>query len=398
MTASVLTINGGSSSIKCALYTTGDSPKRIASGKVERVGTSESLLQVVEADGKPQRRPVAAQTHEQALNHFCSWLSERRLQDEIIAVGHRIVHGGPNYFETQRITPEVICELQRLSPLDPEHLPAEIALVQASQQRFPQVPQFACFDTAFHHDLPRVAQLLPIPRQYESQGIRRYGFHGLSYAFLTQELERIAGTEAARGRVILAHLGNGASMAAVRAGKCLETTMGLTPTAGLVMGTRTGDLDPGLLIHFMRDEHMDAEQIDHLVNHQAGLLGVSGISADMRDLMARQANEVPAAEAVSLFCYHARKWVGALATVLGGIDTLVFSAGIGENAPEVRARICEGLEFLGIHLDHDQNDSGAAVISTPQSPCTVRVIRTDEELMILREVQRRLGESHALPK
>jgi acetate kinase len=213
-----------------------------------------------------------------------------------------------------------------------------------------------------------------------------------------QELERIAGAKTARGRVILAHLGNGASMAAVQDGKCLETTMGLTPTAGLVMGTRTGDLDPGLLVHLMRDQQMNAEQIDKLVNHQSGMLGVSGSSADMRDLMAKETSDVRAAEAVELFCYHARKWIGALAAVLGGVETLVFSGGIGENSAEVRERICTGLEFLGIQLDRDQNTAGADVISKIRAACTVRVIRANEELMILRDVQRLLKASREHPK
>lgn len=394
MTSRILTINGGSSSVKCALYSAGDVPKRIASGNVERVGTSESQIRVALEGSKPQTRPIEARTHEQALDRFCSWLSEYHLIENIIAVGHRIVHGGPNYSETQAITPEVVRELQRLSPLDPEHLPAEILLVQASQRRFVGVPQFACFDTAFHHHLPRVAQILPIPRQYAPHGIRRYGFHGLSYAFLMQELARIAGAEVARERVILAHLGNGASMSAVHEGKCVDTTMGLTPTAGLVMGTRTGDLDPGLLVHLMRDERLDANQIDDLVNHRSGLLGVSGISADMRDLISRQATDAAAADAVSLFCYQAKKWIGALAAALGGVDTLVFSGGIGENSAEVRARICDGLQFLGICVDADFNTAAADVISTTHSRCTVRVIRTNEELMILRDVQRLLGETH----
>jgi acetate kinase len=221
--------------------------------------------------------------------------------------------------------------------------------------------------------------------------VRRYGFHGLSYAFLMHELARTAGPEAAHGRVVLAHLGSGASMAAVREGKCLDTTMAFTPTAGLVMGTRSGDLDPGLLVYLLRSERLSADQLDELVNRRSGLLGVSEISPDMRDLLAREAADARAADAVALFCYQAKKWLGAIAAALGGVDTLVFAGGIGENAPEVRARICGGLGFLGIQLDAARNTANAAVISADASPATVRVIRTDEELMIVQEVQQLLG-------
>src|SRR5207248_5014828 len=248
-----------------------------------------------------------------------------------------------------------------------------------------------CFDTAFHATLPRVARLLPLPRRYDAAGIRRYGFHGLSYAYLMGELGRVAGPEAAAGRVILAHLGAGASMAAVQGRKSIDTTMSFTPTAGLVMATRTGDLDPGALVYLLRSENLSADQLDELLNKQSGLLGVSETSPDMRDLLAKQAGDVRAAEAVELFCYQARKWVGALAAALGGLDTLVFAGGIGENAAEVRQRICDGLGFLGVRLDPARNAAGAAVISADGTPATVRVIRTDEELMIARLVGRTLA-------
>jgi acetate kinase len=251
----------------------------------------------------------------------------------------------------------------------------------------------ACFDTAFHHALPRVAQLLPIPRRYEALGVRRYGFHGLSYAFLMEELARQAGAEAAQGRVILAHLGNGASLAAVREGKPVDTSMGFTPAAGVPMSTRSGDLDPGLVWYLARTEEMDAQQFNDMVNSRSGLLGISETSSDMRDLLQREAQDVRAAEAVALFCYQVRKWTGAFAAALGGLDTLVFSGGIGENAPIVRARICAGLEFLGIELDEKRNAANEGVISAAAGRVAVRVIRTDEELTIARSVCRvlRLG-------
>jgi acetate kinase len=281
--------------------------------------------------------------------------------------------------------------LRRLSPFDPEHLPEEILLTEAFHRRFPELPQVACFDTAFHHDLPRVAQLLPIPRRYEAQGVRRYGFHGLSYAFLMGELARLAGTKAAQGRVILAHLGNGASLAAVHRGKSMDTSMSFTPTAGVPMSTRSGDLDPGLVWYLARTEHLDAKGFNEMVNLKSGLLGVSETSSDMRDLLKHETQDVRAAEAVALFCYEVKKWIGAFAAALGGLDTLVFAGGIGENAPVVRTRICEGLGFLGIQLEERQNATNEGVISAATSRVSVRVIHTDEEVMIARSVCRELG-------
>jgi acetate kinase len=392
MTGGVLTINGGSSSIKFALFQPGDSPRRLLAGEMERIGLADAVLATKGGNGQPPERiNVTAPDHLQAVKALLDWLEKRVGTGAVAAVGHRVVHGGPRYTKTCLVTPELIDELKRLSPLDPAHLPGEIALIEAFGQHFPGLPQIACFDTAFHHDMPRVAQLLPVPRHYEAAGVRRYGFHGLSYAFLMHELARTAGPDAAQGRVVLAHLGSGASMAAVRGGKCLDTTMAFTPTAGLVMGTRCGDLDPGLLIYLLRGGRLSADQLDELVNRRSGLLGVSEISPDMRDLLAREAADPRAADAVGLFCYQAKKWLGAFAAALGGLDTLVFAGGIGENAPEVRARICDGLGFLGIQLSAARNAANAALISTDASPATVRVIRTDEELMIVQEVQRLLG-------
>jgi acetate kinase len=282
-------------------------------------------------------------------------------------------------------------ELHQLSPFDPEHLPEEILLTEAFHRRFPHLPQIACFDTAFHHDMPRVARLLPIPRRYDARGVRRYGFHGLSCSYLMEELGRAAGAEAAQGRVILAHLGNGASMTAVRGGKSMDTSMSFTPTAGLPMSTRSGDLDPCLAWYLARAEQVTAKQFHHMINHESGLLGVSETSSDMRELLLREKEDVRAAEAVALFCYQARKWICALAGALEGLDTLVFTGGIGENGPEVRARICGGLSFLGIELNEARNAGNAAVISAASGRVIVRVIRTDEEIMIARSVCRILG-------
>jgi acetate kinase len=302
-------------------------------------------------------------------------------------VGHRIVHG-MQHTAPELVTRELLGDLDRMRPYDPEHLPGEIELIETIGGRYPRLPQVACFDTAFHRGMPRVAKLLPIPRRYAAKGIERYGFHGLSYAYLIEELARLGDPAATNGRVILAHLGNGASLAAVRDGKSIDTSMGFTPTAGLVMSTRSGDLDPGVAPYLERTEQVTTQQFYEMVNHESGLLGVSETSSDMRDLLANEAHDTRAAEAVALFCYQAKKWIGAFAVALGGLETLVFSAGIGENAPPVRARICAGLEFLGIKLDEQRNASNTGVISTDASRATVRVIRTDEDLMIARSVGR----------
>jgi acetate kinase len=388
----ILTINGGSSSIKFALFEAGGSLRRILEGRIERIGLPEATLRVKGKDPEDNFcRPVAAPDHTAAVGALMDWIEERSGHDALTAVGHRVVHGGPKYSQPQRITPEMTEELRRLSPFDPDHLPEEILLTEAFRRRFPDLPQVACFDTAFHHDLPRVARLLPIPRRYEAQGVRRYGFHGLSYAFLMGELARLGGREAAQGRVILAHLGNGASLAAVRDGKPVDTSMSFTPMAGVPMSTRSGDLDPGLVWYLARTEGLDARRFNDMVHLQSGLLGVSETSSDMRDLLEHEAQDVRAAEAVALFCYQVKKWVGAFAAALGGLDTLVFTGGIGENAPPVRARICDGLGFLGIELEEKRNAANEGVISTASSRVTVRVMPTDEEWMIAQMVCRVLG-------
>jgi acetate kinase len=388
----ILTINGGSSSIKFALFEAGDSLRQILEGGIERIGLPEATLQVKGVEQADNfSRLVKAPDHTAAVGALMDWIEERSGRDALTAVGHRVVHGGPKYYEPQRITAEMVEELRRLSPFDPDHMPEEILLTSAFHCRFPDLPQVACFDTAFHHDLPRVAQLLPIPRQYEAQGVRRYGFHGLSYAFLMEELARLGDPAATTGRVILGHLGNGASLAAVRDGKPLDTSMSFTPTAGVPMSTRSGDLDPGLVWYLARTEKMSARQFNEMVNFQSGLLGVSETSSDMRDLLDRETQDVRAAEAVALFCYQVKKWIGAFAAALGGLDTLVFAGGIGENAPAVRARICDGLGFLGIGIDEKRNAANEGVISAAASRVVVRVIRTDEERMIAKTVCRVLG-------
>ncbi|MGD1073631.1 MAG: acetate/propionate family kinase [Bryobacteraceae bacterium] len=388
----ILTINGGSSSIKFALFEAGGSLRRILEGAIERIGLPEAALKV---KGKSRADnfslPVTAPDHVVAVGALMDWIEERIGVGMLTAVGHRVVHGGPKYSEPQRITAEMVEELHRLSPFDPDHLPEEILLTGAFHRRFPDLPQVACFDTAFHHDLPAVARLLPIPRRYEAKGVRRYGFHGLSYAFLMGELARLAGPKAAQGRVILAHLGNGASLAAVHEGKSIDTSMSFTPTAGVPMSSRSGDLDPGLLWYLARTEKMSVKEFNKMVNFESGLLGMSETSSDMHDLLDRETQDVRASDAVALFCYQVKKWIGAFAAALGGLDTLVFAGGIGEKAPVVRARICDGLGFLGIELEEEQNAANAGVISSDGSRVKVRVIHTDEEWMIAKTVCRVLG-------
>ncbi len=388
----VLTINGGSSSIKFALFKAGEELRRILEGRIERIGLPAAQFMVKSVSKADNfSRAVNAPDHTAAVWALMDWLEDRIERGELAAVGHRVVHGGPKYWEPQRITPEMVEELHQLSPFDPEHLPEEILLTEAFHQRFPDLPQIACFDTAFHHDLPRVARLLPIPRRYEARGIRRYGFHGLSCAYLMEELARVAGARAANGRLIVAHLGNGASLTAVRGGQSMDTSMSFTPTAGVPMSTRSGELDPGLVWYLEQVEHLSPRQFNTMVNSESGLLGISETSSDMQDLLEREAEDVRAAEAIALFCYQVKKWVGAYAAALGGLDTLIFTGGIGENASEVRARVCEGLEFLGIELDVKQNASHAGVVSAKPSRVTVRVMRTDEEWMIARTVCQVLG-------
>lgn len=316
------------------------------------------------------------------------WLEKRMDFASVAGVGHRVVHG-MRRTQPSLVTPQLLEELLLIRPFDPEHLPLEIELIEAFAERHPQLPQVACFDTAFHSGMPRVAKLLPIPRRFDALGIQRYGFHGISYSYLMEELARL---RSAQGRVILAHLGNGASLVAVRDGLSVDTSMGFTPASGLPMGTRPGDLDPGVAWYLTQAESLTPQQFNHLIHHDCGLLGVSETSSDMRDLLERQSSDVRAAEAVELFCYQTRKWIGAYAAALGGLDTLVFAGGIGENCAEVRSRVCQELKFLGIELDEAANATHAAVISTGR--VTVRVIRTDEELMIAREVCRRLKEPH----
>ncbi len=376
----ILAINRGSSSIKFAVYP--ESLDRPAvSGKLERIGLPDSVFRAWDgAHIALVDQRAALVDHQAALKTLLDWLRGRNL--DLRAVGHRVVHGGRRYDRPTLVTPEVVATLKSLISLAPEHLPQEIAAIEAITRLHPDLPQVACFDTAFHRTMPRVAQLYGLPRELADEGILRYGFHGLSY-------EYIAG-EAPRGRVIAAHLGNGSSLAAIRDGVSVDTSMGFTPTGGIPMGTRSGDLDPAVVLYLIREKKVPPARVGALVNEHAGLLGLSGLGSDVRDLLAKE-NEFPAAaEAIAVFCYQARKYIGALAAALDGVDTLVFAGGIGENASPIRERICAGLGYLGVRLDPAANAGHAGVISAGDSKVSVRLIRTNEEFVIARHAKEQL--------
>ena len=367
----ILALNCGSSTLKYALF---DGEKRVQRGIVDASGG-------LQAPGSGLRAPATTsdgfRSHAEAVH-----TAFEQLQAAPEAVGHRIVHGGPSLAEPVRVDDRVLSELRRAAPFAPLHLPAAIAAIEAVSRRFPGLPQVACFDTAFHRKLPEVARRFPLPETFFVQGVQRYGFHGLSYEWAASQVRLPS-------RAILAHLGNGASMCAVRDGVSVDTTMGLTPAGGFMMGTRSGDLDPGVLLFLLQHKGMQAAELERLIDRQSGLFGVSGQTPDMQALLA---SEDPRARlAVEMFCYQARKTVGALAAALGGVEMLVFTGGIGEHAAEVRARICQGLGHLGIRLEPARNARSEAVISAEGASCAVRIVAANEELVIARHVQRMVG-------
>ncbi len=381
----ILTINSGSSSIKFSLYQVGRYETMVLAGEMERIGQNSGLFHVRDADSKSLiDRRLAMPDHTAALKVLFEWLKSSAYNRGLDAVGHRIVHGGTGYKEPHFVTGELIAKLRKLSPCVPEHLPHELDAVETVSRLYPALKQVASFDTAFHQDMPQVAHLYALPRDLLKEGVLRFGFHGLSYEYIIEELAKVTAEDAANGRIIIAHLGHGASMAAVHNRKAVDTTMGFTPAGGLVMSTRSGDLDPGVILYLLKQKGMTPDQVNDVINRKGGVLGVSGISGDMEKLLEKERHEPTAKAAVDLFCYQAKKFIGALAAVLGGLDTLVFTGGIGENAPAIRWRICQGLEFLGIHLDPEQNRVHAPVISRNDSIINVRVMKTNEELMIAR--------------
>jgi acetate kinase len=437
----VLTMNRGSSTLKSALYEMGSGEKLLLTIGVDQTSDSSGRLKIVDPAGTtlldtqvatssavasdavdpagsnlidtagatPSAPPndVAserlktvpgpagstdggASAPDAALEKMLAWLGERGFLEGLAAVGHRLVQGGPHHKEPERITPEFLTEIAKMMPLDPDHLPAAIAGIRFVSAKFPELPQVACFDTAFHSTLPKVARMYALPRRLYDEGIARYGFHGLSYEYVMGELRRLDGA-GANGRVIVAHLGSGASMVAVKEGKSVDTSMGFTPLEGLVMGTRSGDVDPGALLYLIREKKMSAKEVDKLLNKESGLLGISGTTSDVRALLSEMGRDHRASEALDVFCYRAKKYIGGYAAVLGGLDLLVFTGGIGEHAPEVRRRICEGLDFLGIRLDERANEANAEVISAVDGRVKVRVVKTNEDLMIARHTATVLG-------
>lgn len=376
----LLTVNAGSSSVKFMLFSAHNIVSKVFQASVENIGQSKPRMVI-----NGRTTSIDAPTHSVAAELLTDALLKEFPADGIIAIGHRIVHGGPSYYKPQLVTPQLLKDLQGLADFDPEHLPAQLALIDSLTQQFPGVPQVACFDTAFHHDLPTSARLLPIPRHFAEEGIRRYGFHGLSYEFIMTELQRVEGEAAANGKVIIAHLGSGASLAAVKDGRPVDTTMGMTPASGIPMSTRSGDLDPGLMLYLQRTQGYTPDKFNHMVNFESGLLGMSETTADMKKLLEIEDHDERAKEAIEIFCYQVKKSIGGLAAALGGINTLVFTGGMGENAPKIRARICEGLEFLGIVLDPYQNEQDARLISSSTSQTGVHVIHTNEAVTIARQ-------------
>ena len=387
----ILTINAGSSSLKAALYDMDRTERVTLACQVERIGQSGSQMRIVDGGRVTLLdRTADLDSHESAARAFLEWLQHQQAEVAPSAVGHRLVHGGSTHRAPHILTPDVMDDLQELVPLDPDHLPQALAVIRVATEAYPAIPQVACFDTSFHRSMSRVAQMYPLPPRFGDAGVIRYGFHGLSCEFIVQALRAIDAREG-EGRIIIAHLGNGASLTAVREGVSVDTTMGFTPTGGIMMGTRSGDLDPGVLLHLLEAQGMQGTALNRLVNHEAGLLGVSGLSGDMRDLLGKESSDPRAADAVTLFCYLARKSVGALVAALGGVDTLIFTAGIGEHSAPIRERICEGLEFLGFELDAERNARHAPIVSRDGSRVVVRVMKTDEDLMIARHVRHLLS-------
>ncbi|WP_227368971.1 acetate/propionate family kinase [Halomonas sp. M20] len=387
MTDVVLVVNTGSSSIKAAVYELAEHKKKpLWKGEIDGIG--RTAMYESRSDGRAREQTSVPTEITQKHKPLIEWLLQRLQQEQpgldVIAAGHRVVHGGHNYSAPVRVTPQVLEELHGLSTLAPSHQPHNLAGIQAVTEVWPEIPQVTCFDTAFHRTQPRIAQLFALPHQLAEEGVLRYGFHGLSYEYIASVLPEYLG-ERAEGRIIVAHLGHGASLCAMRHRKSIATSMGFTALDGLVMGKRCGDIDPGVVLYLLRDRGMSLPQVATLLSQKSGLLGVSGISDDMRDLVDN--DEPRAKDAVELFVYRALSQIGALIAQLKGLDGLVFTAGIGQHSPEIRARIMEGLAWMGVQVDEQSNVQGASCISTPDSALPVHVIATNEEAVIARDTR-----------
>lgn len=385
-----LVLNAGSSSLKFCVFERPplENWRLAARGQIEGIGTSPRLRVKDDNDESLANQDVAARDGREALDVLAGWLRSKYGGSRVLGVGHRVVHGGARFKGPTIVDAEVMRELYQLVPLAPLHQPHNLAAIEAVFERLPGIPQVACFDTSFHRGQPAVAELIPFPRELRQQGLQRYGFHGLSYEYIASVLPQVA-PEIAHGRVVVAHLGSGSSLCALKNGKSFDSTLGFTALDGLCMGTRPGSIDPGVVLHLFQGLNLSAKEVETLLYKKSGLLGISGISNDMRDLLGR--SEPAAQLAVDYFVYSAAKQIGALTAALGGIDGLVFTAGIGENSPEIRKRICESSAWLGIELDETANTKPLTNISTPRSKPSVWVIPTNEELMIARHTGALLG-------
>jgi acetate kinase len=387
----IAALNIGSSSLKFAVFERADRglpARRCASGKFEEIGSSASTVTIFGPTGAPvPGRRLRLKDQASAVREFLRWMESSPYRGRIEAVGHRIVRGNRGWIGPQRVTPGLIRALRALAPLDPDHLPAELEAIRLVRQQHPELLQVACFDTAFHRTMPPVAQRYALPRRWTVRGVVRYGFHGLSCQSIINTLASLGPPAQFPSRLVVAHLGSGCSMTAIRDGRSLDTTMGFSPTGGLVMSTRSGDLDPEVVVYLGQHPPRSPLAVSQLLNHRAGLLGVSGTTGDMQELLRRAPMDRRADEAVELFSYQARKSLGALAAVLGGIDTLVFTGGIGENSPEIRRRISDGLGHLGARVDPRKNARNRPIISTRGSRVVIRVIPTDEERVVASQTQ-----------
>lgn len=386
----ILVINSGSSSVKFALFAGEPLLPRLWSGAIERIGLENGHFHAVDDLGEVVIDTIAdISDHTVALGLLLEAVEERGSGARVAAAGHRVVHGGPDCDCPLVVTADLEERLRGLVPLAPLHQPNSLAGIAAVRSARPDLLQVACFDTAFHHGLPRLAKLTALPREFYGKGVRRYGFHGLSYEYVVNHLRR-GGSDVERERIIVAHLGNGASMCALKDGRSVDTTMGFSTLAGLPMGTRCGDLDPGVVLHLMAEMGLALDRVQHLLYEESGLLGVSGVSCDMQDLLARPA-QAAAVEAIEYYAYQARRHLAALTASLGGLDRIVFTGGVGANSAAIRAKVCIGLEYLGITLDPKRNANGDRLVSADDSRVAVEAFPTDEELVVAGHVRQALA-------
>ncbi|MCW1907709.1 MAG: acetate/propionate family kinase [Candidatus Saccharibacteria bacterium] len=391
----ILTVNAGSSSIKCSLYSY-ESTKLQALSRLEiaSIGQGDAIYSQSMPGQQHESRALSLETMTEAQEFLFGQLDELLQGASLDAVGHRVVHGGPKLHTTTEIAPNVLSELEKLQAYDPEHAPAAVSLIRRFYDHFQGIRQYASFDTGFFHDLPVEVKLLPLPREYYSEGLRKYGFHGLSYRSILQKLKDMEHRYPVPHRLIVAHLGSGASVAAIKDGHPVDTTMAFTPASGIPMSTRSGDLDPGVVSYLATRYNLDVNAFNELVHEKSGLLGMSELSGNMLTLLEAQATNQSAAEAVSVFCYQVRKAIGSLAAALGGIDALVFTGGIGEKSAEIRQRIAGELDHLGIELDHLKNQEQATVISHRLSGARVFVLPSDESIIIAQDTVNLLTEKN----